>query len=123
MEEVSKCSTPGSVAQKKAYFDACYNRAAAARKAAALIQQEKAAASISVIPKQEVDIDQPQSQCVVEEADSNVDTETLAAFDSTSSVETEQAALREEVAQDPLRKPEPAQELVVEVIYFLFWVL
>jgi len=38
LEEVKKYSTPGSVAQKKAYFEAHY-RKAAARKSAALLEQ------------------------------------------------------------------------------------
>lgn len=40
MEEVKKYSKPGSVAQKKAYFEAHYKRAAAQKAEAALIEQE-----------------------------------------------------------------------------------
>uniref|UniRef100_A0A2P2LKT2 Uncharacterized protein LOC8270369 n=1 Tax=Rhizophora mucronata TaxID=61149 RepID=A0A2P2LKT2_RHIMU len=40
LEEVEKCATPGSVAQKKAYFEAHYQKIAA-RKAAELLDQEK----------------------------------------------------------------------------------
>ncbi|KAL6192457.1 PREDICTED: proteoglycan 4-like [Fragaria vesca subsp. vesca] len=40
LEEVEKCATPGSVAQKKAYFEAHYKRIAA-RKAEELLEQEK----------------------------------------------------------------------------------
>ncbi|KAH7858636.1 hypothetical protein Vadar_026139 [Vaccinium darrowii] len=40
LEEVEKCSTPGSVAQKKAYFEAHYKKIAA-RKAAEQLEQEK----------------------------------------------------------------------------------
>ncbi|CAN0925721.1 Protein WVD2-like 5 [Linum grandiflorum] len=40
LEEVEKCATPGSVAQKKAYFEAHYKRIAA-RKAELLLDQEK----------------------------------------------------------------------------------
>ncbi|XP_017218583.1 flocculation protein FLO11 isoform X2 [Daucus carota subsp. sativus] len=39
LEEVEKCSTPGSVAQKKAYFEAHYKKIAA--KKAELLEQEK----------------------------------------------------------------------------------
>ncbi|KAL6187421.1 hypothetical protein ACLB2K_038820 [Fragaria x ananassa] len=39
LEEVEKCATPGSVAQKKAYFEAHYKRIAA-RKAEELLEQE-----------------------------------------------------------------------------------
>ncbi|KAL2904209.1 Protein WVD2-like 7 [Bienertia sinuspersici] len=39
LEEVEKCSTPGSVAQKKAYFEAHYKRIAARK--AELLEQEK----------------------------------------------------------------------------------
>lgn len=46
LEEVEKYSKPGSVAQKKAYFEAHYKRIAA-KKAAALLEQENAAANIS----------------------------------------------------------------------------
>ncbi|KAM1170685.1 hypothetical protein ACFX13_021453 [Malus domestica] len=40
LEEVEKCATPGSVAQKRAYFEAHYKRIAA-RKAEELMEQEK----------------------------------------------------------------------------------
>ncbi|PRQ41248.1 hypothetical protein RchiOBHm_Chr4g0444851 [Rosa chinensis] len=40
LEEVEKCATPGSVAQKRAYFEAHYKRIAA-RKAEELLEQEK----------------------------------------------------------------------------------
>lgn len=40
LEEVEKCSTPGSVAQKKAYFEAHYKKIAA-RKAAEQLEQER----------------------------------------------------------------------------------
>ena len=39
LEEVEKCATPGSVAQKRAYFEAHYKRIAA-QKAAELLEQE-----------------------------------------------------------------------------------
>lgn len=91
MEDVSKHSTPGSVAQKKAYFEAHYKRVAAARK-------ENAAASNSEVLEREDDVDQPESQCEVDEPNSSVDAENSAAFDSTS-VETERSSLGE-VAQD-----------------------
>lgn len=42
MEEVKKYSKPGSVAQKKAYFEAHYKRAAAQKAEAALSEQENA---------------------------------------------------------------------------------
>ncbi|KAM1300251.1 hypothetical protein EV1_011592 [Malus domestica] len=40
LEEVEKCATPGSVAQKRAYFEAHYKRVAA-RKAEEMMEQEK----------------------------------------------------------------------------------
>ncbi|PQQ03998.1 protein WVD2-like 7 [Prunus yedoensis var. nudiflora] len=40
LEEVEKCATPGSVAQKRAYFEAHYKKIAA-RKAEELLEQEK----------------------------------------------------------------------------------
>ncbi|XP_008221475.1 PREDICTED: protein WVD2-like 7 isoform X2 [Prunus mume] len=40
LEEVEKCATPGSVAQKRAYFEAHYKKIAA-RKAQELLEQEK----------------------------------------------------------------------------------
>ncbi|XP_068326402.1 protein WVD2-like 7 [Pyrus communis] len=40
LEEVGKCATPGSVAQKRAYFEAHYKRVAA-RKAEEMMEQEK----------------------------------------------------------------------------------
>lgn len=90
MEDVSKYATPGSVAQKKAYFEAHYKHVAAARK-------ENAAASNSEVLRSDDDA-RHESQCEVEEADNNIDAENSAAFDSTF-VETKQFGL-EEVAQD-----------------------
>lgn len=46
LEEVEKCSTPGSVAQKKAYFEAHYKRIAA-RKAELLDQESKREAELN----------------------------------------------------------------------------
>ncbi|GJY51907.1 WVD2-like protein 7 isoform X1 [Tanacetum coccineum] len=43
LEEVGKCSTPGSVAQKKAFFEAHYKKIAAMKAEAELLDQEKAA--------------------------------------------------------------------------------
>lgn len=43
LDEVGKCSTPGSVAQKKAFFEAHYKKIAAMKAAAELLDQEKAA--------------------------------------------------------------------------------
>lgn len=43
LEEAEKFSKPGSVAQKKAYFEAHYKRIAAAKKAAALLEEANAA--------------------------------------------------------------------------------
>lgn len=45
LEEVEKCATPGSVAQKKAYFEAHYKRIAARK--AELLEQERQAQSDS----------------------------------------------------------------------------
>lgn len=42
LEEVGKCSTPGSVAQKKAFFEAHYKKIAAMKAEAELLDQEKA---------------------------------------------------------------------------------
>lgn len=42
LEEVGKCSTPGSVAQKKAFFEAHYKKIAAMKAEAELLEQEKA---------------------------------------------------------------------------------
>lgn len=50
LEEVQKYSVPGSVAQKKAYFEAHYKRLAA-QKAAALLEQANAAATNSSEPE------------------------------------------------------------------------
>ncbi|KAI3816833.1 hypothetical protein L1987_16538 [Smallanthus sonchifolius] len=49
LEEVGKCSTPGSVAQKKAFFEAHYKKIAAMKAAEAelLLDQEKATHSTS----------------------------------------------------------------------------
>lgn len=88
--------------RKKAYFKAYYKRSAAARKAAGLLKQEKAAASNSEALKQEDEVDQPASQCQVEEADGNIDAENSPAFGSTSG-ETEQSAVGE-IAQDHVSK-------------------
>ncbi|MCL7034019.1 hypothetical protein MKW94_008019 [Papaver nudicaule] len=41
LEEVEKCSTPGSVASKKAYFEAHYKKIAARNAAAELLEQEQ----------------------------------------------------------------------------------
>ncbi|CAK9137368.1 unnamed protein product [Ilex paraguariensis] len=49
MEEVEKYSKPGSVAEKKAYFEAHYKRKAA-KKAAVLLEQDHAAANDSSEP-------------------------------------------------------------------------
>ncbi|KAM7484131.1 hypothetical protein LguiA_000140 [Lonicera macranthoides] len=47
LEEAKKLSKIGSVAQKKAYFEAHYKRIAAKKKAAALLEQEAEAANLS----------------------------------------------------------------------------
>ncbi|KAJ4836719.1 hypothetical protein Tsubulata_024004 [Turnera subulata] len=52
LEEVEQCSKPGSVAQKKAFFEAHYKKRAA-MKAAALLEQ--AGAEANVIPEMETD--------------------------------------------------------------------
>ncbi|RZC80119.1 hypothetical protein C5167_042695 [Papaver somniferum] len=41
LEEVEKCATPGSVASKKAYFEAHYKKIAARKAAAELLEQEQ----------------------------------------------------------------------------------
>lgn len=43
VEEAERYAQPGSVAQKKAFFEAHYKRIAAAKKAAALLEQQNAA--------------------------------------------------------------------------------
>ncbi|XP_020253360.1 protein WVD2-like 7 isoform X2 [Asparagus officinalis] len=42
LEEIEKYSTPGSVAQKKAYFEAHYKKSAALKKSASLLEQSNA---------------------------------------------------------------------------------
>lgn len=59
LEEVEKFSKPGSVAQKKAYFEAHYKRIAAAKKAAALL--EEANAVINDVSESYISI---EAQCV-----------------------------------------------------------
>ncbi|KAL6002704.1 hypothetical protein ACLOJK_022923 [Asimina triloba] len=57
LEEVQKCSRPGSVAQKKAYFEAHYKRLAAQRAEALL---EEADSQHKCLPEQEKDNDLQQ---------------------------------------------------------------
>ena len=45
LEEAERYSKPGSVAEKKAYFEAHYKRIAAAKKAAALLEQRNTASN------------------------------------------------------------------------------
>ncbi|KAI3952719.1 hypothetical protein MKW92_022921 [Papaver armeniacum] len=52
LEEVEKCATPGSVASKKAYFEAHYKKIAARKVAAELLEQE-----------QELEVDSVTSNC------------------------------------------------------------
>ncbi|PIA51442.1 hypothetical protein AQUCO_01100343v1 [Aquilegia coerulea] len=52
LEEVEKYSTPGSVAQKKAYFEAHYKKIAA-QKAAAALEEQKLASNYNVEPETE----------------------------------------------------------------------
>ncbi|KAJ4973013.1 hypothetical protein NE237_006187 [Protea cynaroides] len=51
LEDVEKYSRPGSVAQKKAYFEAHYKKIAAKKEAAALLEQEKEPASDTPQPE------------------------------------------------------------------------
>lgn len=59
VEEAEKFSRPGSVAQKKAFFEAHYKKVAAQRAAAALLEQEKSSSSsnsvVETTIKQNVD--------------------------------------------------------------------
>lgn len=54
LEEVEKISKTGSVAQKRAYFEAHYKRVAAAKKAAALLEEQNVAAD-KILPPDIVD--------------------------------------------------------------------
>ncbi|PSS28790.1 Protein WVD2-like [Actinidia chinensis var. chinensis] len=54
LEEAERSSKPGSVAEKKAYFEAHYKRIADAKKAAALLEQQNAASNESDLPEPNV---------------------------------------------------------------------
>jgi hypothetical protein len=56
VEEAERYARPGSVAQKKAFFEAHYKKIAA-QKAAALLEQENAAANNAPKPAEEEDLD------------------------------------------------------------------
>ncbi|XP_027920130.1 protein WVD2-like 7 isoform X1 [Vigna unguiculata] len=64
LEEVEKCATPGSVAQKKAYFEAHYKNVAARK--AELLAQEKQTEKASVKPQYQNDEDLSCNSCVTD---------------------------------------------------------
>ncbi|XP_047168364.1 protein WVD2-like 7 isoform X1 [Vigna umbellata] len=64
LEEVEKCATPGSVAQKKAYFEAHYKNVAARK--AELLAQEKQTEKASVKTQYQNDEDLSCNSCVTD---------------------------------------------------------
>ncbi|GAB2297277.1 hypothetical protein Dimus_031387 [Dionaea muscipula] len=62
LEEVEKCSTPGSVAQKKAYFEAHYKKIAARK--AEQVDQEKKKGNNLVDLEDQIKTDSISNNCV-----------------------------------------------------------
>lgn len=101
LEEVEKCATPGSVAQKKAYFEAHYKKIAARK--AELLEQEKQAQNDPMRPVD--DENDPNGRDLIRNTSSK---------NAQLDVSEEQNSAVEEVNQEPsLSIIDPKPEVVI----------
>ncbi|EXB82666.1 hypothetical protein L484_027847 [Morus notabilis] len=91
LEEVEKCATPGSVAQKKAYFEAHYKKIAA--KKAELLEQEKQQAQNDSMRSEDNEEDDPNGGDLIRNTNSK---------DARIDVSEDQISVEEEVKKEPI---------------------
>lgn len=126
LEEAKKLSKTGSVAQKKAYFEAHYKRIAAKKKAAALLEQEAEAANLSPTPSVRIDscndtpIDlefaKPNGPDLVPAIDANIYNPSVEAKELYASLVEEAEPIKEQVAyiENPIQVELLKQREIIE---------
>ncbi|KAG9456743.1 hypothetical protein H6P81_001251 [Aristolochia fimbriata] len=112
MEEVEKCSTPGSVKEKKAYFEAHYKKVAA--HTMELLGQDKLTDHVAQSKSEEQIFQQSGGSCEVSDSTTNVDLEQLTHSSSDSIDAHETSHFGGDSKEEQFIKPDHSEAELLE---------